>query len=432
MRTKTQLKGVILIMAFLFGAQAVRAQRTDALGTYTPYSLYGIGELEQQGSAINKAMGGIGAGVRDTRYVNYLNVASITARDTLSFMMDFGLKSSNYYLKDSKNKSAYNTFNINNFSFSAPIYKKSALIVGIMPFSNLGYKFEKTETNDAIVAKYGDIKYRKYGDGSLNQIFAGAAMNFLKDFSVGVKGIYYFGNLVNHSDIDFGSESSLRTIETGWDYRANGFAAETGLQYFKKLKNDYTLVAGVSYRFKSRINGTTKRYSYVYDSAIADTVVSAKSTQHITVPAILTVGVSLRKGDKWMAGVDYQRQDWSNTSFKATPGVDFTAQTASSIKAGFEFIPNKYDIRYYLRRVTYRAGVHYENTYVKLNGKQIKSYGVSLGASFPVFRFNNSLNFTVDLGQRGSTKNNLVKENYVQFILSLSLHDIWFVKPRYE
>lgn len=419
-------------MAFLFGAQAVRAQRTDALGTYTPYSLYGIGEIEQQGSAINKAMGGIGAGVRDSRYINYINVASITARDTLSFLLDFGLKSNNSYLKDDKTHSAYNAFNINNFSFSAPIYRKSAMIVGIMPFSNIGYKFESTEANDALVAKYGDIKYRKYGNGSLNQIFAGAAMNFLKDFSVGLKGIYYFGDLVNHSDIDFGSETSLRTVETGWDYRANGFAAEAGLQYFKKIKSDYMFVAGISYRFKSKLKGTTNRYAYVYDSSIADTVVNNKSTQHITIPAILNIGVSLRKGDRWMAGIDYQRQNWSNTSFKATPGVDFTPEAANSFKAGFEFIPNKYDIRYYLKRVTYRAGVHYENTYIKLNGKQITSYGMSLGLSFPVFRFNNALNFTVDFGQRGSTKNNLVKEDYVQFILSLSLHDIWFVKPRYE
>ena len=432
MQIKRQIKGYLMIAAFLFGAQVSRAQRTDALGTYTPYSLYGIGDLEQQGNAITKSMGGISAGLRDARYINYNNVASVTERDTLSFLFDFGLKSNNIYNRDSKNHSAYNTFNINNFAFSAPIYHKSAFVVGIAPFSNIGYKFETTETDDALIAKYGDIKYRKYGDGSINQIFAGAAMNFFKNFSFGLKGIYYFGDLVNHSDIDFNSSGTLRTVETGWDYEANGFAAEAGLQYFKKYKKDYIFTAGASYRFKSRLTGTTKRYAYVYDSSIADTVVADKSIKHISIPANLTVGVSVRKGDKWMVGIDYQRQDWSNTSFSATPGVDFSPVTESSIKAGFEYIPNKYDIRYYMKRVTYRAGVHYENTYVKLNGKQIKTYGMSLGVSLPVFRLNNSLNFTVDFGQRGSTKNNLVKENYVQFIMSLNLHDIWFIKPRYE
>src|SRR5574344_2855620 len=121
MRIKTQLRGYILIIALLFGTQIVRAQRTDALGTYTPYSLYGIGDLEQQGNAISKAMGGISAGVRDSRYINYANVASITQRDTLSFLFDFGLKSNNIYNKDSKNHSAYNTFSINNLALSAPI-----------------------------------------------------------------------------------------------------------------------------------------------------------------------------------------------------------------------------------------------------------------------------------------------------------------------
>jgi hypothetical protein len=45
MQIKRQIRGYLMIAAFLFGAQVARAQRTDALGTYTPYSLYGIGDL---------------------------------------------------------------------------------------------------------------------------------------------------------------------------------------------------------------------------------------------------------------------------------------------------------------------------------------------------------------------------------------------------
>jgi len=42
------------------------------------------------------------------------------------------------------------------------------------------------------------------------------------------------------------------------------------------------------------------------------------------------------------------------------------------------------------------------------------------------------VNIAVDFGQRGSTKNNLVRERYVQLLLNISLHDIWFVKHRYQ
>ena len=112
---------VYSIVICLFCSNIMVAQETDALSTYTPYSLYGLGEIEKQGTAFNKSMGGIGVGVRDNRFINYLNPASITARDTLAFMLDFGAASKNFYNKDTKGvSSAYNTFTVQNFIFTAP------------------------------------------------------------------------------------------------------------------------------------------------------------------------------------------------------------------------------------------------------------------------------------------------------------------------
>ena len=83
---------LLLITALIFVLKVnVSAQNTDALGTYTPYSMFGIGEISTQGTAYNIGMGGIGIGMRDNKYINYANPAAITARDTLSFMMDFGI-----------------------------------------------------------------------------------------------------------------------------------------------------------------------------------------------------------------------------------------------------------------------------------------------------------------------------------------------------
>ena len=46
---------------------------------FTPYSIFGIGDIFTQGSAYNKGMGGVGIATRNKRYINYLNPASITA-----------------------------------------------------------------------------------------------------------------------------------------------------------------------------------------------------------------------------------------------------------------------------------------------------------------------------------------------------------------
>ena len=96
-----------MTLLFLSNTLNINAQETDALGTYTPYSLYGIGEISKQGTAMNRAMGGIGTGLRDNRFINYMNPASITERDTLSFMLDFGVDMKNFYNSDGKSSSAY-------------------------------------------------------------------------------------------------------------------------------------------------------------------------------------------------------------------------------------------------------------------------------------------------------------------------------------
>ena len=57
--------------------------QNGAYGAYTPYSIFGIGEIRKEGTAFNSSMGGVGIATRNKRFINYLNPASITARDSL-------------------------------------------------------------------------------------------------------------------------------------------------------------------------------------------------------------------------------------------------------------------------------------------------------------------------------------------------------------
>ncbi len=427
-----KIRNKILVLAVaLLGCHTVSAQDLDALGTFTPYSLYGVGDLHGNSTASTLGMGGIGLGIRDPRYINLKNIASLTERDTLSFMLDFGVYSRNMYLADRNTKSAYNTANINNFVFSFPIKNKHSMIVGIMPFSNMGYKFQTEEEDPSLVAKYGDIKYRKYGNGSINQVFIGGAVKVNDYLSVGLQGLYYFGSQTNHSDVAFAS-GLIRSLQTGWKFTPHGFGLEASAQGTYKPSDDYQLTVGASYRMKNKLRGSVTRYAYAYDSEVSDTVSFNKTKSNIYIPSKLAFGVALKKNDKWAAGIDYERQDWSKAGFKDTPGVGYKAQAAQSVRVGIEFVPNRYDIRYRYKRMTYRAGFHYDKTYVSLDGKSINQIGFTIGTSIPVYRLNNSFNIAVDFGQRGSKTGNLVRENYINFIVSLSLHDLWFIKPKYQ
>ena len=409
----------------------LHGQTIDALGSYSPYSMFGVGRIAAEGTAYNHSMGGIGVGMRDNRVINLLNPAAITARDTLAFMFDFGVNEKNSYFNDASTKSAYNVFNMQNVAFTFPIYKTSAFMVGIAPFSDIGYKFLSTETSTDVEADMGDVKYQQYGTGSIYQLFLGASVMFFDRISIGAQGIYSFGYMNKHNDVLFNSSAAYNTIYTGWDYKIHAFSGKFGLQYIQPFKkNNSQLVIGGTYRLGTSMSGDITRYAY----SSVDTVFNINTpSSSLRIADEFAVGMSYRINNKWALGVDYIQQNWRGDMFPdAATWSNFEAVPSRQYRAGFEIVPNMYDIRYYMKRVTYRAGAYYEQSYVKVNGHQVNAFGITFGASFPIFRWYNAVSVAVDIGQRGSLKYNQVRERYVNFIVNINLHDIWFVKYRYD
>lgn len=409
----------------------LHGQTIDALGSYSPYSMFGVGRIAAEGTAYNHSMGGIGVGMRDNRVINLLNPAAITARDTLAFMFDFGVNEKNSYFNDASTKSAYNVFNMQNVAFTFPIYKTSAFMVGIAPFSDIGYKFLSTETSTDVEADMGDVKYQQYGTGSIYQLFLGASVMFFDRISIGAQGIYYFGYMNKHNDVLFNSSAAYNTIYTGWDYKIHAFSGKFGLQYIQPFKkNNSQLVIGGTYLLGTSMSGDITRYAY----SSVDTVFNINTpSSSLRIADEFAVGMSYRINNKWALGVDYIQQNWRGDMFPdAATWSNFEAVPSRQYRAGFEIVPNMYDIRYYMKRVTYRAGAYYEQSYVKVNGHQVNAFGITFGASFPIFRWYNAVSVAVDIGQRGSLKYNQVRERYVNFIVNINLHDIWFVKYRYD
>ena len=424
---------IVTLSALILGLSGFQAvgQNIDALGSYSPYSVFGIGRMAYDGTAYNQAMGGIGIGMRDNGYINYTNPAAITARDTLAFMLDFGLNQQNLYTNDNVTKAAHNVFNMQNVALTFPIYKKSAFIVGIAPFSNVGYKFLSTETDPDIVSQIGDVKYQKFGTGSIYQLFFGGAVMLFDRISIGAEGIYYFGYINKHNDILFNSSSLYNTISTGWDYKVHCFSGKFGLQYIQPIaRNNSQIVIGGTYRIGNSLKGDVAKYAF----SAADTVLySSGGHTSMDIADEFGVGVSYRVNDKWAVGADFIQQNWRGSSFPDNSmWSNFSAENARYYRAGFEITPNMYDIRYYMKRVTYRVGAYFEESYVKVNGHQVNSFGITFGASFPIYRWHNAVSVAVDMGQRGMLRHNMVRERYINFIVNINLHDLWFVKYRYD
>ena len=436
--TKT-IKYIFLLTAILVTGAYAHAQE-GAYGAYSPYSIYGIGDISAQGTAFNKGMGGVGIATRNKRFINYLNPASVTARDTLSFMADFGLSQKNTIYRQGDLKSGNNTFNIYDFVMSFPIYRSSAFMVGITPFSDVGYDFSSIETDPEIIGNTGNITYDSYGTGSVYQLFAGAGATFWKRFSVGAEVIFLFGNIDKVTNMNY-SNSSYRSLNSGNDLTVRGVTGKFGLQYEQKLGSNVSMIVGATYRMGSKVRGYSTDYRYATQSTVTDTLrysVDTLKNSGLRFGDEIGVGISFKGGDRWCAEFNYLRSDWrssgmdSATGFSSVGSSVFTTTVSNSFRAGFEIVPNRNDIRYYFRRCAYRAGVYYDQAYYKLDGNNVNSIGLTLGITLPVFKWYNGISLGVDLGQRASKRNNMIRERYATFTVGFNIHDIWFQKPRYN
>ena len=446
MLNKTAIRIAIVVAALLAAVPAHELRAQDILSDvgYSPYSLYGLGDPVRQGTTYSLSMGGIGIGDRNVRYINLVNPAALTAREAKSFMMDLGIENRNTIYQGNAAtslsstatgvlKSASNTTTIHHIVATMPIESHSAFKVGLQPYTSVAYKFRAEETSDELLAEMGDIQYYKTGTGGLYQAFLGAGVTLWDRVSLGAEANYYFGKIDRASTAFFLTNSTYRTIKTGTLYNVSCFGGKFGLQYSQPLGNGSALTVGATYKLPMLMRGTQTRYAYGVTSVATDTIVSnrARMTDY-SIPGEIGAGITYNYTDRLTVGFDYVRQDWRGRTFEGTPGIDFQAVVAQSFRAGLEFTPNRYDIRYFMRRLSYRVGAYHEQSYIQLNGQQVKSTGFTLGVGIPVFRYYNSVNVGIDFGQRGTLDKNLVRERYFLFTVSFNLHDIWFIKPLYN
>ncbi len=426
----------ILAAVFFFAAACLPVLAQDgAFSAYTPYSIYGVGDLMQPGTAYNKSMGGVGVATRNTRYINILNPAAVTARDSLSFMADYSIALNNTYFRQGDAHGANTRANVTNIAISFPIYRSSAAMLGIVPLSSTGYKIYAFTEDPSIINQAGYIVDGWEGQGSIYQLFGAAGVTFWKRLSLGVEGIQYFGKIEKDFTRAFG-KSNILGVESGRRMTLRGTAVKAGIQYEQPIgSNGLVLAVGATYKNSPKMRGFAE--SYVDTLTVSDTV-RLKDVARFA--GEVAVGVSLRSREKWRLELNYSRSDWSATGIDAvkgfaatsTFGKSFSASRQEAYRAGFEIIPNANDIRYYYRRLAYRVGAYYEKSYFALDGNRLDTFGITVGATLPVFQLSNGLTFALDVGQRGSLAGDLTRERFINFSIGFNAYDIWFRKPQYN
>ena len=427
---RKKISWVITLLLFA-GVGSAYAQTDGTYSGFSPYSVFGVGQMHQSGTAWNRGMGGVGIAARSNRYVNILNPASITARDSLSFMSDFGLGGRMSLFQDGDKKTVNTVFNIDDFVISFPMWHNTAFMAGVRPISDVGYKVTSTQMDVNTESQ----TFYSTGNGGLYQLFAAAGVTLWDRLSLGAQVNYNFGNINKVAGFTY-SDASNRSFSYGDSLQVRSFNAKLGLQYTQPLDKSKSLTLGATYQFSSKMKGYSANYR---ELGSYDRIRDSKTLdgEGIRMGDELGLGVAYKFGDKFMAEIDYTRSNWKNSKLDAVRGFSnsgkstFLPSVGQTFRAGMEFTPNRSDIRYYFRRCTYRFGAYFDQSYYTVDGAHVNAVGVTMGMTLPVFRWYNGITLGVDLGRRGLATSQ-VKENYFGFSVGFNVFDIWFQKRPYE
>lgn len=398
----------------------------------SPYSRYGIGELFQNTHVNNMAMGGINQGIYNPFFVNPSNPASYTAFDTLSFVFDVSMHGRLTNLSTTTQSQSSDYASLGSLLFGFPVTGKLKASFGLMPFSATGYKM----TDNQIDTVFGNYSNIYEGSGGINQFYAGASYKINRNLSIGINLAYLFGSMNHVTAVEFPETAYKFNSKTNTSTKVHDIAINYGIMYHKFLESGYKYTIGASVFNETGINATINEISYTYikNSIGVETFRDELSLKEnvketINLPTSVSAGFSFGKGNNWLIGSDFTFRQWEKFKFSASPQA---LVNNMQLGLGGFYNPSTSTVSSYFNRVTYRGGIRYSNGYLELRNQRIDEFGISFGIGLPLPRTSSTINFAVELGSRGTEKENLINENYVKFTLGLSIFERWFVIRKYE
>lgn len=422
-----------MIKKIIFGVALLAVSNSFAQqGTASPYSYYGFGDKHFKGANEIKSMGAL-AVFRDSLHLNTLNPASYSDLLATTFSFGASYKGNTLTNNHASEKTSSGAFDYLTIAFPAG---KFGIAAGIMPYSFVGYNVQNENTVNGIT------QARQYtGEGGLNRTFLGLSYKINKNFNIGIDGAYVFGDTETSLTKFVTDNGEGLPLDRGSRMRNqnyySGFMINAGLNYKQPLGKKLTLFAGATFSPEMELkNDLTSTLATVeFDNKGQLTEVDINTTEmngeKMLLPMNYSLGLGLGNDLKWFVGAEYTATQTSkyNNYYNYD---NATYNDYFKVGIGGFFTPKYNSLTSYFERMTYRAGVNYEDTGLTINKEAVKGYNANVGFGFPVGRYNSNINVGFEYGQRGNTNMGLIKENYYGINIGLSFNDIWFQRRKFD
>jgi hypothetical protein len=393
---KTKVLGITLLISSCF---------VGSLQAGSFYSSKGIGLVYNFISGRSVGMGGVGIATMDNMTLNYLNPAALVE-------VPFTFISGNFLheatdLKGSGQDASIATTGVAGVQFLIPIKRNRAVIsLGVNPYSSIEYAFSSLGTEEG--KSYVETVS---GDGGVNTGFISFSFRPIKNLSLGVTGLFYFGVLKNTWKINFLTTDFFNTRDQISQSFATG-SFRVGFIY--NITSGWSLGGVYTPAVTLDLNKKLKeRFNEFTDFPDSD----------FEIPLAFGVGTAINLGKKLVTGVDYYFQKWSDLQREGY------VNDSRRIGFGLEY-SGRGDFRSsFFSRMAIRLGFFYRDLGLEdpIGEKVIEKFG-TIGLGMPIRWGLGRIDLALEVGRRGSISKNPFQETVIRVTGSVSVGERWFFR----
>ncbi len=405
----------------------------------SPYSRIGIGSKLPSYYTSSRSLGGLSAAYRPISKLNYSNPASYSALALTTF--ETAINAQGLWLQDNSTNppQSSGSSSLSYLALGFPINKFWGTNIGLQPYSRLNYDIQ-INTNTPNI---GLVEQFFIGEGQLYQFYWGNGFRY-KRFSAGFNIGYLFGTYQQQSRLffpivenstDFGNVGYTLGSQRNEEFSVGGFVGNLGLQYRQPIGEQLLLIGGITGDIPvevaaDRILKWEKISASSENVSVLDTILSINQEKNkIKLPPSLGAGLTLQKGIDWLVGIDLKWEAWD--SFEKFGNIDSSLVSSFRIGAGVQLVPDASSYGKFWKRTQYRFGGYYNTGHIQIGDQRISEFAVTAGLGLPLRRIS-SLNIALEVGQRGSVTNNLIRETFLEATFGITLNDKWFQQRKYD
>jgi hypothetical protein len=417
-------------LSILLSLLTVTSLGVMAQNNFSPYSQMGIGDIEDGFYNRTTGLGNTGIAYRSNRYLINNNPASFSGLANQYFTMETGIRGSfidyaGIPVAPSSTQSADITFR--RLAMGVKLTKNWGSSIGLVPFSTQNFEFNVPYYIQGSNSEVANHYYS--GHGSVNKVYWANGYEFFHHLSIGVDAGYIFGQL-NQKDILQNESTGASLASTTNNVNLQNLYITYGMQLYGKIGKHWQYSIGGTYSQKAALLASNNKI--VLGTDTTNPLQNEQlSNGYLYLPNSYGAGISISHNDKYTWLADYRYQDWNGVQrSNSYPGQDYSIVSSERGSLGFEvsqkrnFYNNKIELSYF------QSGVYYGNSYLQINGQQIKDMGVTIGFGANSLKSPLAYDIIFQYGIKGTTKNNLIRENYANITFVINYGSVWYTKGK--